>query len=98
MGTKSKPAAFDCYANAMPDEPMFVLLARDPSAPDLVELWASPRANEIENGQRPKTDWGMVAEAQACAQTMVWWRKDNEGKWRKPAAKEPEFDPWEHLP
>lgn len=29
MGTKNNPGAFDCYANAEPDEPMFVLLARD---------------------------------------------------------------------
>lgn len=30
MGTKSNPTQFDCYANALPDEPMFILLARDP--------------------------------------------------------------------
>lgn len=33
MGTKNNPGAFDCYANAEPDEPMFVLLGRDKHAP-----------------------------------------------------------------
>jgi len=28
MATKKNPGEFDCYANAGPDEPMFVLLAR----------------------------------------------------------------------
>lgn len=40
MGTKNNPGAFDCYGNAKPDEPMFVLLGRDPVAPALVMLWA----------------------------------------------------------
>lgn len=39
MGTKNNPGKFDCYAKAEPDEPMFVLLARDPFAPFVVELW-----------------------------------------------------------
>ena len=33
MATKTKPGAFDCYSKAEPDEPVFTLLARDPSAP-----------------------------------------------------------------
>lgn len=40
MGTKQDPGKFDCYKNAEPDEPMFILLARDPLAPILVEAWA----------------------------------------------------------
>jgi hypothetical protein len=28
MGTKNVPGKFDCYANALPDEPTFVLLGR----------------------------------------------------------------------
>lgn len=43
MGTKNNPGAFDCYAAALPDEPLFVLLGRDPLAPALVELWATTR-------------------------------------------------------
>jgi hypothetical protein len=40
MGTKRNPGQYDCYAKAEPDEPMFVLLARDPTAPQLVRDWA----------------------------------------------------------
>lgn len=44
MGTKANPARFDCYANAEPDEPMFVLLARDQVGAELVRVWAMLRA------------------------------------------------------
>lgn len=40
MGTKNNPGKFDCYAKADPDEPMFILLGRDPLAPSLVLMWA----------------------------------------------------------
>lgn len=84
MGTKRNPAAYDCYANALPDEPMFVLLARDPSAPDAVRRWAAQRNEDIALGHRPLSDVGMVREAWACAEVMEAWRKDNDGVWRKP--------------
>lgn len=44
MGTKTKPGKFDCYAQARVDEPMFVLLGRDPTAGLLVKLWTEIRA------------------------------------------------------
>ena len=40
MGTKIEAGAFDCYANAELDEPMFVLLARDEKAPDVGGVWS----------------------------------------------------------
>ncbi len=43
MGTKNNPGKFDCYANAAPDEPMFILLGRDPCAPVTVLFWAHLR-------------------------------------------------------
>ncbi len=67
MGTKNNPGQFDCYANAAPDEPMFVLLARDPLAPILVELWASLREHAAGNPSK-------VAEARSCAVAMCAWR------------------------
>lgn len=70
MGTKNEPGKFDCYANAAPDEPMFVLLARDPDAADLVEQWATARMRRIMAGTKPSTDWPMVEEAVACAAKM----------------------------
>lgn len=66
MGTKNKPGTYDCYANAHPDEPMFILLGRDPTASDLVERWASQR--ERERGPSAK-----VEEARACAKAMREW-------------------------
>jgi hypothetical protein len=83
MGSKNEPGDFDCYANALPDEPMFVLLARDPWAPDLVEDWAVRRMRDITLGIRPKSDLPMVDEAQRCASNMRKWRAANDGAWRK---------------
>lgn len=63
MGTKNNPGAFDCYANAQPDEPMFVLLGRDRMAGALTRQWAIARA---EHGERA----AVVGEALACADKM----------------------------
>ena len=82
MGSKKQPGDYDCYANALPDEPMFILLARDPGAPDLVEEWAVRRQRDIMLGARPFADQAMVDEAQQCATEMREWRKKNDGAWR----------------
>lgn len=74
MGTKNNPASFDCYANAEPDEPMFILLARDPMAPILVKLWANLRA------ERKPEDSEQCYEAYECAVAMENWRKENRSK------------------
>lgn len=63
MGTKNDPGAFDCYANADPDEPMFVLLGRDKHAPTLVRIWALLRAYDGESEEK-------IAEALTCADAM----------------------------
>jgi hypothetical protein len=47
MGTKNNPGKFDCYDDAHPDEPMFVLLGRDPAAGSLVRLWARRRELDL---------------------------------------------------
>ncbi len=44
MSTKNNPGKFDCYANAAPDEEMFILLARDPLSDPLTYIWAMIRA------------------------------------------------------
>ena len=77
MGTKNKPGKFDCYGNAEPDEPMFILLARDMTAPELVELWAHRREQLIQCGAKPESDRPMIEEARQCAATMRLWRRDN---------------------
>lgn len=74
MGTKNKPGDYDCYENAKPDEPMFVLLGRDPVAAFLVALWA-----EIREQVKPGEDQKMLDEARECAKAMFQWAVD-EGK------------------
>jgi hypothetical protein len=82
MGTKLQELRDGCFANAMDDEPMFVLLARDPSAPAKVRDWADQRKQEIEKGQRPRSDMLKVADARQCADDMEMWRVKNDGAWR----------------
>lgn len=79
MGTKNKPGVFDCYDAAEDDEPMFVLLARDASAPNIVEEWARCRfrklAHETESVGDESLTRGLrkIAEALYCAQAMRDW-------------------------
>jgi len=68
MGTKLQPGEFDCYANAEPDEPMFILLARDAMAPAMVRRWAAHRALD------PSTPPAQIEEALQCAADMEAWR------------------------
>jgi len=84
MGTKNDPAKFDRYTNALPDEPMFILLARDPNAPELVRLWACRRQELITLGSKPASDRAMIDEAYECAEAMENWRLAHLGEWRKP--------------
>lgn len=79
MGTKNEPALFDCYKNAEPDEPLFVLLARDKYAPHLVRQWAHQRSMAIDLGEKPEADRAMVREALTCADAMERWRAENRG-------------------
>lgn len=72
MSTKAIPGAFDCYAKLAPDEPYFVLRAKDPDAPALVELWAAWRAAKPSNANNPK-----IPEALECAAAMRSWRLKN---------------------
>lgn len=67
MGTKNDPGKFDCYSRAEPDEPMFVLLARDPIAAMLVALWADTAASL---GKEEKAE-----EARQCAWDMAEYAK-----------------------
>lgn len=70
MGTKANPSKWDCYESAEPDEPMFILLARDPDAPTLVRQWA--RMRERADAATPEK----IEEARTCADDMEEWRKN----------------------
>ena len=80
MGTKNE--GDPCYAAALPDEPMFVLLGRDPQAPQVVRAWAAQRLALVYGGQRPASDIPKVREAQQLADRMVQWRKNADESWR----------------
>jgi hypothetical protein len=90
MGTKNKPWNFDCYASAEPDEPMFVLLARDPLAPFLVSIWSKVSCGDAEAahavfkqmmeqlsaGYEVVPDPDKASEALDCSFAMFDWYKN----------------------
>ena len=69
MGTKNNPGKHDCYDKAEDDEPMFVLLARDAMAPELVRKWAEER-------EMCHEDVSVTREARLCAAQMEVWRRE----------------------
>lgn len=64
MGTKNNPGKFDCYENAMPDEPMFVILGRDKIGGSIVRMWAKNRLDD---------DPHKIQESLDCADAMDAW-------------------------
>lgn len=74
MGTKATPGKFDCFEHLEPDEPYFVLMARDPAAASLVRRWAEQRKTMIHSGAKPPADREQVEEALTCADHMDAWR------------------------
>lgn len=68
MATKNNPGEFDCYSKAERDEPMFVLLGRDPCAALVVRVWIALRRFMGQPGQRAQ-----LIEAEACARSMEQW-------------------------
>lgn len=74
MSTKDTPGQFDCYARLRPDEPYFVLRAKDPVASELVREWARRRRALPGNETNPK-----IAEAITCADQMAAWYRQNVG-------------------
>ena len=85
MGTRNNPGKYDCYAAAAADEPMFVLLARDKSAPEIVRSWARAYElrksieNSVGDGPEPLTPDQIAKfnEAMRCADTMEKWKSCN---------------------
>lgn len=82
MGTKLQELRSGCFARAMDDEPMLVLLGRDQSAPGLARAWADQREADINAGRKPASDMEQVMSARAEADRMEAWREENDGAWR----------------
>jgi hypothetical protein len=74
MATKNNPGDYDCYENAEPDEPMFVLLARDPVAAEVVRDWIK-RRGDIQ--LLKYTSRRQTTEAAVCAVDMETWYREN---------------------
>lgn len=91
MATKQNPGQYDCYANAEPDEPMFVLLARDLSAEFLTCIWSAVKCGDEalatklvrdaieahkQAGKTFRTPHDpKIIEANQCAKSMRVWRE-----------------------
>jgi alkanesulfonate monooxygenase SsuD/methylene tetrahydromethanopterin reductase-like flavin-dependent oxidoreductase (luciferase family) len=69
MGSKSQPGFYSYLGKAEPDEPVFVLMGRDPLAPDLIRRWADTAQA---NGERRDK----VAEAYALAKQFEEYAHD----------------------
>ncbi len=83
VATKINPGKFDCYASALPEEPMFILLARDQASPITVLKWATEVEKMIALGIKPESDREKVAEARQLAKDMAQWRHVNFNKWKQ---------------
>lgn len=78
MATKLKADETDCYARLAPDEPYFVLMARDPDFGIIVRIWAHFRNQQIAHGGRPDTteERLQIVEAQSCASDGDIWGRE----------------------
>ena len=82
MATKNDPGEFDCYADAAPDEPIFILRATDRIAPKIVREWAAVYVATKRNGHEARGEPDRLTEkeqrkfdeAMACAERMDAWR------------------------
>ena len=68
----------DRHDKALPGEPTFTLLARDPHAADMVLDWAYRRERSIKRGKHPESDIAKVREARAHSRLMTEWRIEHE--------------------
>ena len=86
MGTKNNPGEFDAYSKALPDEPMFILLARYSNATKLIIDWIEDRRRRIEGNHLHATKElvAQMLEAAECAAAMILWREKNYGSWWGP--------------
>jgi hypothetical protein len=82
--TDEVAGAANGWEKALPGEPTFTLLARDPHAPDAVLDWAFRRECAIRRGEKPSSDHALVEEARTLAKSMREWRRENLNTWQTP--------------
>lgn len=76
MGTKNNPGRWDCYANADPDEPLFVLRGQDSTASLVVTLWRAMKMEMKEQGTSQISE-EKLEEARECSLALEKWAKDH---------------------
>jgi hypothetical protein len=91
METKANPNPNGCLARALPDEPMFILLGRDPSAPAAIRGWVDERS-KLEN-----QDSSQLAAALNDASEFEAWRIAHDGEWRNREPGDLELTPSDEL-
>lgn len=102
MSTKNHPSIFNCYKAALPDEPMFVMLARDPAAPATLRYWVEQR--RLLGKVATEDDQERIAEAIGLAYRMENWRTVNSDPlggtptWRLPRPEGEWGAPVEYVP
>ncbi len=75
MANKNHPGPFNCHAAALPDEPLFTILARDPAGPETIMAW---RMSRVANGKNSTVeDADRLEEAFKVAEEMETWRAAN---------------------
>lgn len=104
MVTKINPGLGDYFRRALPDEPLFIILARDPSGPAQIIEWSDRRRKDImkefiDNADKLEDDTEFFksrrrelqqcSEADEIAGRMIAWRAANEGAWRDGAPPRP---------
>lgn len=68
MSTKLNPGKYDCFSKLAADEPYFVLRAKDPVAPRVIEEWVRQRTSRGQDSN-PK-----LKEALDVGVEMMTWR------------------------
>lgn len=79
MSTKQNPGKHDCYSKAEPDEPYFMILARDVTAPEDIRHWILQQQMLDRLGIK-KMDPDQIAEAYACIPEMERWYRDYQSR------------------
>lgn len=100
MSSKARPGQFRCYEAALPDEPFFVILARDPAAPATLEFWARERMRlgkvvETDDRDRIKAAIDESKDFQQWRDDQIAFAEENdmEPVWRMPRQFEDEQRP-----
>lgn len=72
-----------CFYRALDDEPVFVLLARDPCTPEAIRHWVTLRQALIGRGEKPLEDHETLGDAISTATQAGIWRSEatDPGKW-----------------